>query len=94
MSSSADEVVNTTTGMWLRSGSDLDLLEQLAAVVFRQVQVEQHQVGPRRILKGTAPIQEVQAFLAVVRDMEGVLDLVVLERFPGDQLVPGIILDQ
>ena len=80
--------------MWQRSGSFFDPLEQLAAVVFRQVQIEQHQVGPRRILMGAALVQEVQPLLAVVGDVQLVPDLVVLKGFSGDQLVSGIILDE
>ena len=80
--------------MWHRSLVGLDLLEQLPAVVLRQVQVEQDQVRPRRAFVCTALVKEVQALLAVVRDVKVVVDLVVLERFPGDELVAGIVLDQ
>ena len=80
--------------MWHRSLVGLDLLEQLPAVVFRQVQVEQDQVGPRCALVCTALVEEVQPFLAIVGDVKVVVDLVVLERFPGDELVAGIVLDQ
>ena len=72
----------------------LDLLQQLPAVVLRQVQVEQDQVGPRGVLEGAALVEEVQALLAVVGDVQVVLDLVVLEGFPGDQLVARVVLDE
>ena len=75
-------------------GIGLDLLEQLTTVVLRQVEVQQDQVGTRRVGERTAPVQEVQPLLAVVGDVQVVLDLVVLERFPGDQLVARIVLDQ
>ena len=80
--------------MWQRFGIGLDLLQQLPPVVLRQVQVEQDQVGPGRVVVGAALVQEVQTLLAVVRDVQVVLDLVVLERFPRDQLVAGIVLDE
>ena len=49
MSSSACEVVSTTTGMLAQVRVVLDLREHLAAVAAGQVEVEQDQVGPRRV---------------------------------------------
>ena len=94
MSSSADDVVSTTTGMWHRSLSDLIFSSSCLPSYFGQVQVEQDQVRPRGALVGTALVKEVQALLTVVRDVKVVVDLVVLERFPRDELVAGIVLDQ
>ena len=42
----------------------------------------------------TAPVEEIQSFLTIVGDMKDVADLVVLECFPRDELVAGIVLDQ
>src|SRR6202021_1054345 len=42
-----------------------DLFEQLVAVVFRQVQVEQDQIRPLRALMRTASVEIVKTFLSV-----------------------------
>ena len=86
--------MSTTTGIWHRSRIGLDLFQQLPTVVFRQVQVEQDQVGPWRILVRSASVEEVQPLFAVMGDMQGVVDLVVLERFPCDQLIARVVLDE
>ena len=75
-------------------GIGLDLLQQLTPVVFGQVQVEQDEVGPRRVGELAPPVEVVEAFFSVVRDMEPVLELVVLERFSGDELVTRVVLDE
>jgi hypothetical protein len=48
MSCSACELVRMTTGI-SRSAGRLDLLEHLAPVLARQVEVEQDQVRPHRV---------------------------------------------
>src|SRR4051812_46051271 len=73
-------------------GVGLDLLEQLPAVVLRQVQVEQNQVWPGCVRERAASIEEVEALFAVVGHVEVVLDLVVLEGFPCDELVTRVVL--
>ncbi len=80
--------------MWAQVGVGLDRLQQLPAVVPRQIQVEQDEVRSRRIRMDTAPVEKIQTFLTVAGDMQSVLDLVVGERFTGYQLVPRIVLDQ
>jgi len=72
----------------------IDLLQQLAPVVFWQVQVEQNQVRPRRVFVGTAPVEEVQPLLPIAGDVQGVTDVVAFEGFPRDQFVPAIVFDQ
>ena len=42
----------------------------------------------------TAPVKVVEPFLPIVRDVEPVLELVVLERFQGDELVARVVLDE
>ena len=49
-SSSALDVVRTTTGIFLSSGIRLDLGERLAAVHLRHVEVEQDDPRPRRVV--------------------------------------------
>ena len=94
MSSSADEVVSTTTGMWHRSASDLIFSSNCLPSYFGRFRSSRIRSGRGASLVRAAPVQEVQSLLAVVGDMEVVVDLVVLERFPGDELVAGIVLDQ
>ena len=63
----------------------LDLLEQLPAVVLRQVQIEQDQVGPWRTFVRTPLVEEVEPFLTIVRDVKVVVDLVVLTTSSAEE---------
>src|SRR6185369_10334375 len=72
----------------------LDLLEQLSAVVLRQIQIEQDQVGPASIFERASSVEKVKALLAIVGDVQSVLDLVVFERFPCDQLITRVVFYQ
>ena len=75
-------------------GVRLDLLQDLPPVVLGQVEVEQDQVDLRRGGVRAAAVQEVQGLFAVPRHVQPVADLVVLERFPGHQLVAGVVLNE
>ena len=75
-------------------GIGLDLLQDLPPVVLGQVQVEQDQVGGRRGGMRPAAVQEVQCLFPVPGHVEAIADLVVLEGFPGHQLVARVILDE
>lgn len=66
-----------------------DLLQNLPAVVFRQVEVEQDQVWTRRFGVRALAVEEFERLLAVVRDMQGVADPVVLERLLVINSSPG-----
>src|ERR1043165_7565309 len=94
MSSAADDVVSTTIGMWQSSTSDLIFSNNCLPSYFGRFRSSRIRSGARRTFEGAAPIQKVQAFLAVAGNVQVVLDLVVLEGFPGDELVTGIVFDQ
>jgi hypothetical protein len=72
----------------------LDDFQNLATVVLRQVEVEPNEIGPRRISKATAPMEENQPRLAGAHDMQRIRDFALLKGFPGDELVSGVVLDQ
>ena len=72
----------------------LDLGEHLQAVQARQVEVEQDQARAGRVGVVAGPAQELQRLLAVGHHVQHVAQLVVLERFPGHQDVPRVVLDQ
>ena len=61
-------------------GVRLDRREHLAAVDARQVEVEQDEVGPRRVGVLALVAQERHRLHAVGHHVQGVVDLVVLER--------------
>src|SRR5712672_1651289 len=72
----------------------LDLLEHLAAVLLRQVEVEQDDVGLGRVLVGSAPVQEVERLDAVLDPVEVVVHLALLQRLARQARVSEIVLDQ
>src|SRR5262249_11666881 len=71
-----------------------DLGEYLAPVDPGQVEVEQHEVGARRVGVLALPPQVGQGLLAVAHDVERVADLVLLERLLGHEDVARVVLDQ
>src|SRR6202012_2429195 len=71
-----------------------DLFKQLVAVVLRQVQVEQNQIGPWHALVRSTLIQIIETFLPVACDTQSVVNLVVFEGFPSDEDVSGIVFDE
>ncbi len=95
MSSSACEVVRTTTGMRFRSRVRLDLGQHLAAVLLRQVQVEQDQVRARARRRtrprgaGTpAPPRRPRRRCSVLRTLPS------LQRLARQAHVAGVVLHQ
>src|SRR6267143_3485430 len=72
----------------------LDLLEHLAAVLLRQVEVEQDDVGLGRVLVGSAPVQEVERLDAVLDPVEVVVHLALLQRLAREAGVSEVVLDQ
>src|ERR1043165_8606588 len=94
MSSAADDVVSTTIGMWQRSTSDLIFSNNCLPSYFGRFRSRRVRFRSAAPSQGAPPIQKVQAFLAVAGNVQVVLDLVVLEGFPGDELVTGIVFDQ
>ena len=93
-SSSADEVVSTTTGMWHRSASDLICSSSWRPSYFgrfrsSRIRSGRGRRGTRRAGRGSPGPPRRRAPRA-----GGVVEFVVLERFPGDQLVTGVVLDE
>src|ERR1700722_591392 len=72
----------------------LELFKQLVAVVFRQVQVEQDQIRPWRMLMITALVKVIKTFLSVACNTQSVVNLVMFEGFPSDEDVSGIVFDK
>src|SRR5699024_9419493 len=71
-----------------------DLLEDLAAVLARQIEVEQDQVGAGSVDELALTAQETESFDAVGNHVQPVAHLVFLERLLGHQDVAGVVLDQ
>src|SRR5205085_6225732 len=72
----------------------LDLLQYFAAVLLRQVEVEQDDVRPRRIAILAAPVEEFHRFDTVLHPVQRVVDLAFLQRFARQSLVAGVVLDE
>ena len=94
MSDSAAEVVSTTTGMRHELRVGLQLLEHLAAVLAREVEVEQHELRARRGLVDALPAQEGHRLLAVADDVQVGREPAALEHLAGEPHVGGVVLDQ
>ena len=94
MSSSASEVVSTTTGIVRRSASSLTSARTSPAVLAGEVEVEQHEVGARRVGVLALAAQELERLDAVGDDVQRVVDLVVLERLADEDHVAGVVLDE
>ena len=77
-----------------QAGVGLDLLEHLAAVLAREIEVEQHQVGPRGVDMPVLPMQEVDRLDSVGRDVQfaprGVDDRRDRARARGRRYVGGL----
>src|SRR4029078_11578249 len=72
----------------------LDLLEHLAAVLAREVEVQQYEVRPRGALVPVAAVEEVERLHAVGHDVQRVVDLVELEPLLDQDDVAGVVLDE
>src|SRR5690606_29317141 len=72
----------------------LDLLQDLAAVVLGQVEVQQDQVGAGLVGVLAPLVEEVERLQPVADHVQVVAYLVVLERLPRDELVAGVVLDE
>jgi hypothetical protein len=68
----------------------LDLREHLAPVLLRQVQVEQDDVGARRLGVLALALEEIDRLDAVLRPVQVVVDLAFLECFLGEAVVAGL----
>ncbi len=93
MSSSAPEVVNND-GNRHQLRVVLDLGQHLAAVLARQVEVEQHEVGPRGGGVLVLAAQEPQRRLAVAHDVQLVCHLDLAHGLTGQAHVAGRVLDE
>src|ERR1051325_1709818 len=72
----------------------LDLLQHFAAVLLRQVQVEQDDVGARRILVLAALVQKLHGVDTVLRPVQLVIDLAFLQRLARQALIARVVLHQ
>lgn len=72
----------------------LHLLQQLAAVVLGQIQIQQDEVRSRRALEPTALVEKVEPFFTVVRDVQSILKLVVLQCLPRNEFVSRVVFDE
>jgi hypothetical protein len=75
-------------------GVRLDLREHLAPVLLRQIQVEEHDVGPRHILVLAALVEEIQRLDAVLGPMQVVIDLAFAQGFLREAVVARVVLDE
>src|SRR5258706_555245 len=72
----------------------LDFLQHFAAVLLRQVEVEQDDVRTRRVGVLAAAVQEVHRIDAVLAPVELVVDLAFLQRLARQALVTGVVFHQ
>ena len=94
MSLSAAEVVSTITGMRHSAGSDFSSCEHLAAVLARQVEVEQHELRPRGLCVEPLAAQEGERLLAVADDVQVGRQPAALEHLACEPRVGRVVLDQ
>src|SRR5687768_3771424 len=72
----------------------LDLLEHLAPVLLRQVEVEQDDVGPRHVLVLALLAQELHRLDPVLDGVQVAVHLAFAQRFLGQAHVARVVLDQ
>src|SRR6266850_8461186 len=72
----------------------LDVLQNFAAVLLRQIEVEQDDVRARRVAPFAAAVQEVHRIDAVLAPVELVVDLAFLQRLARQALVTGVVFHQ
>jgi hypothetical protein len=94
MSSSASDVVSTTTGIRRRSGSAFTWARTLPSAQPRQVQVEEHEVGTRRFGVLPLPLEEPEGLLPVPYGVQTVRDLGLPKGLLGQADIGGVVLDQ
>src|SRR5947207_1377965 len=72
----------------------LDVLQHLAAVLLRQVEVEQDDVRARRVRVLAAAVEKLHRLDAVLAPVELVVDLAFLQRLARQALVAGVVFHQ
>src|SRR5205085_5703245 len=72
----------------------LDVLEHLAAVLLRQVEVEQDDVRARRVRVLAAAVEKLHRLDAVLAPVQLVVDLAFLQRLARQALIAGVVFHQ
>ena len=87
-------VLITTTGILLQSFVGLNLLENFAAALLRQLQVQQDQVGPGGLGEDPFPMDESQCLFTVADQAHTATDMPTIEHLHRRPGVDKIVLDQ
>lgn len=72
----------------------LDLREDLAAILPREVQVEQDEIRPGGVGMRPRPQEEGQGGQPILDHVQAIPHLALLEGFHGEANIAGIVLDQ
>jgi len=86
--------VSTTHGDGAQAGVGLEFAENIQAAAARQVEVEHDHGRPGHASEVIGAAQEPHRRLAVADDVQLQAQVMVFEGFPGQQHVPGVVLDQ
>jgi hypothetical protein len=78
----------------VQAGVGLEFAEDLQAAAARQVEVQHDQGRPWHASEVIGAAQEPHGRLAVADDVQLQAQVMVLEGFPGQQHVSGVVFDQ